>query len=124
MKAPLVPTSRPIAPGTSVLQLWERPGNSIPPNCARLILTAEKELVAFMVSVERLFGEAASRRAGKYWVEELRGLRMSPANTFPDWRFFTIAAATRLAMEVTRGHPRITKGTSDRARFDREDNSE
>jgi hypothetical protein len=114
MKAPIGLSSSSIEPEISALQFWKSPGDPIPANCARWILAAEKELVAFMVSVEGLFGEAASRRAGEYWVQELADIRVSPANISPDWRFFTIAAAKRLASEMATGHPRINPENTER----------
>jgi hypothetical protein len=114
MKAPLASAPLLIEPRPSTLRLWERHSDCVPANCARWISTAEKELAAFMVSVERLFGEAASRRAGEYWVENLAELRVSKTNTCPDWRFLTIAAAKRLASEMTTDLAQINQENAER----------
>jgi len=62
----------------------------------RLLASAERELSAFVIAVDELFGAEQARQAAENWMEELERtdwLSQAPAI---DWRKVTIAAAARL----------------------------
>lgn len=61
-----------------------------------LMVSAERELGAFMTEVSELFGTEHARRAADDWLDEFEGLDTVP-ETGRDFRAITIAAAVRLA---------------------------
>jgi C4-dicarboxylate-specific signal transduction histidine kinase len=57
-------------------------------------------LAAFLSAVHHLFGPEASQQAAGYWMELLEEMEWFSSSTAPDWRSFTIAAASRLASSM------------------------
>ena len=73
--------------------------------------SAERELSAFLLSIQRLRGDEAARLAAEYWIESLEQLDAAAGLEF-DWRKITIAAASRLAKETI--FPRRAQNQGDR----------
>jgi hypothetical protein len=69
---------------------------------ARLLATAERELSAFIVAVNKLFGAEAARHAAEDWIEEFAWTDWPCENPLTDCRRVTIVAATGLANRVKR----------------------
>jgi hypothetical protein len=63
------------------------------------ISLAERELSAFILSIQRVRGSGVAEVAGSYWIEALERLDAAVDPQF-DWRKITIAAASRLASET------------------------
>ena len=73
----------------------------VPPvDSAVLIVSAERELGAFMKAVTASFGPKEARLAAEDWLEELDSSKELPGLTAYDWRLLTISAASRLAMRL------------------------
>jgi signal transduction histidine kinase len=65
--------------------------------CAELFDAAEREMAAFVSSVDQLFDHDMTQQAADYWIEVLETLNPFLDKTRPNWRQVTIAAAARLA---------------------------
>jgi hypothetical protein len=63
---------------------------------AELLVSAERELSAFVTAVNQLFDAKQGRKAAKNWIEELERMRWPRGAPVIDWRKVTIAAAARL----------------------------
>jgi len=59
---------------------------------------AEKELSAFIKSVQKLFGAEQARQSALHWIEELELMDWPSGESIPDWRQATVAASARLAL--------------------------
>ena len=70
---------------------------------AELLPGAEKELAAFALAVEELYGRAQARQSIEDWMAELKLMDWPGADETPDWRRLTIAAANRLTLRAQ--HP-------------------
>jgi hypothetical protein len=68
-------------------------GNSI---CAELMVSAERELPAFVGAVAELFGPEQATLAAKDWLQQLGVMAVLPASP-REWRVLSIEASTRLA---------------------------
>jgi len=68
---------------------------------AGFLSDAEKELRAFARAVQELFGSGQIRQSIEDWIEELESMDWRCAESVPDWRGITIAAAVRLASRIT-----------------------
>ena len=60
------------------------------------LASAERELSAFVMAVNQLFGAGQGRKAAKNWIEELVRTDWPSGASVIDWRKVTIAAAARL----------------------------
>lgn len=66
--------------------------------CARQIAAAARELGAFVMAVENLYGEEAASYAADQWVALAESsVELPLVNGFPSWRHITISAASHLA---------------------------
>jgi hypothetical protein len=63
---------------------------------AQLLVSAERELSAFVTAVNQLFGAEQGRKATKNWIEELEETDWPSGASVIDWRKVTIAAAATL----------------------------
>ena len=63
---------------------------------AQLLASAERELSAFVIAVDELFGAERARQASENWMEELEQADWLIQAPVIDWRKVTIAAAARL----------------------------
>ena len=61
---------------------------------------AERELSAFLSAVTELYGPEQAEASAEDWLRELMASNGLPAST-REWRALTIAAAARLASQVT-----------------------
>jgi hypothetical protein len=68
-----------------------------------LLIGAEKEMAAFVIAVNKLFGCEPARQAVEYWMEQLFSCDWSCDEINPNWRHLTIAASARLADSLTIG---------------------
>jgi len=66
---------------------------------AKFIVTAERELSAFLAAIRQEFTAEAAYRAGEYWMDAFKRADFTCRQTLPDWRKITIAAASRMAIE-------------------------
>ena len=67
---------------------------------AELLPCAEKELAAYALAVQEVFGCDESRQSIEDWMEEIEGMDWPSGDAIPDWRLLSIAAAVRLARRV------------------------
>lgn len=67
---------------------------------SELMMTAEKELVAFYQAVFRRYGVEEGRKAAEDWIEEFKAMDWPADCAFPNWRHVTIAAADCLAFRI------------------------
>jgi len=63
---------------------------------AQLLASSERELSAFVIAVDELFGAEQARQAAENWLEELERTDWLSQAPVIDWRKVTIAAAARL----------------------------
>jgi hypothetical protein len=63
----------------------------------RLQSGAEKELAAYALAVQELFGEDVASQSIEDWIEDMHAMDWPGHGASPDWRRVTIAAAARLA---------------------------
>ena len=63
---------------------------------AQLLASAERELSAFVIAVDELFGAEQARQAAENWIEELGRTDWPSEVPVIGWRRVTIAAAARL----------------------------
>ena len=73
---------------------------------AQLLASAERELSAFVMAVNPMFGAEQVRKAAKIWIEELARTDWTIGKSAIDWRKVTIAAADRL---VRRGKGQVSR---------------
>lgn len=71
-----------------------------------LCACAERELAAFALAVQALFGPEQARQAIEDWMQELESMDWPSLETVRDWRGLTVAAAVRLASRVNVLHKR------------------
>src|SRR5882757_1667820 len=71
------------------------------------LVLAEKELSAFIQTVQKLFGAEQARQSALHWIEELERMDWPSGDSIPDWRQATVVASARLAA--------VGSGNSDRA---------
>jgi hypothetical protein len=74
--------------------------NSHSPADADLMVTAERELGAFIRAVTELFGTEQARLAAQDWVDELELTDALPGPARRDWGSVTVAASARLARRL------------------------
>ncbi|MGB8916585.1 MAG: hypothetical protein WCC89_06975 [Candidatus Sulfotelmatobacter sp.] len=67
---------------------------------AELLPSAEKELAAYALAVQEVFGCDESRQSIEDWMQEIEGMDWPSESAIPDWRLLSIAAAVRLARRV------------------------
>ena len=63
---------------------------------AHHLALAERELSAFIIAVNQLFGAEQASQAGHIWIEELERTDWPSEPPVIDWRKVTIMAAGRL----------------------------
>lgn len=83
--------------------------------CADLVVTAEKELSAFLGAVRETYGSQQAELSAEDWLHELATLDSLPAST-REWRTLTYKAATRLAGRVGPQSPLTESQLSGRRR--------
>lgn len=101
---------------TSIPQLQEHSPNEAAAlvsshceQCVRQLTAAERELGAFLMAVQRLYGENAVAQATDEWIAAAAGTHLSSVDGRPNWRSITILASSNLAMERFR---QGTRGSS------------
>ena len=62
------------------------------------LVLAEKELSAFIQTVQKLFGAEQARQSALHWIEELERMDWPSGDSIPDWRQATVIASARLAL--------------------------
>ena len=67
---------------------------------AELLPGAERELAAFALAVEELFGGAQARQSIEDWMAELELMDWQKRDVVLVWRQVTVASAIRLARRV------------------------
>jgi hypothetical protein len=72
---------------------------------SELMMTAEKELVAFYQAVFRRYGLEEGRKAAEDWIEEFKAMDWPADCALPNWRHVTIAAADCLAFRIMDHYP-------------------
>ena len=72
---------------------------------SELMMTAEKELVAFYHAVFRRYGLEEGRKAAEDWIEEFKAMDWPADCALPNWRHVTIAAADCLAFRIMDHYP-------------------
>ena len=60
------------------------------------LISAEKELSAFIRAVDTLFGSEQARQSALDWIEELGRMDWPSGESIPDWRRATVSASARL----------------------------
>lgn len=70
-------------------------------NCAELMITAERELAAFLSAVTELYGTEQAEMAAEIWLDELEMTSRLPGPAIRDWRNLTVASVARLANDLT-----------------------
>lgn len=65
--------------------------------CAELFEAAEREMSAYLCSVDQLFDDGLTQQAADYWIEALETLEPIVEDVTPNWRQVTIAATAHLA---------------------------
>jgi signal transduction histidine kinase len=63
----------------------------------RSLVTAERELAAFVSAVNQLYGYELAGRAAEYWLKQLEETELRSQYIRSNWRQITIATAARLA---------------------------
>ncbi|HEV2961825.1 MAG TPA: hypothetical protein VG649_08390 [Candidatus Angelobacter sp.] len=71
------------------------------PECAHLMIMAERELAAFLGAVTELYGAEQARLSAEIWLDELESMKSLPGPASRDWRALTVAALARLANRLT-----------------------
>lgn len=69
--------------------------------CEDQLYMAERELTAFMRAVTELFGSEQARLSAEDWLDESESMDSLPRSTTRDWRAVTVAAAARLANQLS-----------------------
>lgn len=70
-------------------------------NCAELMITAERELAAFLSAVTKLYGTEQAELAAEVWLEELEMTNRLHGPAIQDWRKVSVASVARLANHLT-----------------------
>ena len=74
------------------------------------LILAEKELSAFICTVDKLFGAEQARQSALDWIEELERMDWPSRESIPDWRRATVGASARLgALLSGSGEPELGK---------------
>jgi hypothetical protein len=77
-------------------------GDAETDRCIQLVddffILAEKELSAFISTVEEFFGAEQARQSALDWIEELELMDWPSGGSIPDWRRATLGASARLAI--------------------------
>ena len=60
------------------------------------LISAEKELSAFILAVDKLFGAEQARQSALDWIDEVERMDWSSGESTPDWRRVTVRASTRI----------------------------
>jgi len=60
------------------------------------LILAEKELSAFIRTVDTLFGAEQAHQSALDWIEELERMDWPSGESIPDWRGATVGASARL----------------------------
>jgi hypothetical protein len=68
--------------------------------CSALMVTAEREFVAFTRAVTELFGPQEARLSAEDWLNEVASRDCLPGPTTREWRLVTVAALARLAIRM------------------------
>lgn len=61
-----------------------------------LLILAEKELSAFILAVDKLFGAEQAHQSALDWIEEMGSMDWPSGQSIPDWRRATVGASSRL----------------------------
>jgi hypothetical protein len=67
------------------------------------LILAEKELLAFIRAVDKLFGAKQDRQSALHWIEELERMDWPYGESIPDWRRATVAASAQLCSLLSGG---------------------
>jgi hypothetical protein len=67
----------------------------------------EKELLAFISAVDKLFGAEQAHRSALDWIEELELMGWPSGESVPDWRRATLGASARLGTLMCSGDPTL-----------------
>jgi hypothetical protein len=70
------------------------------PSCSALMVTAEKEFVAFTRAITELFGPEEATLSAEDWLNEVASRICLPGPTGREWRNVTAAALARLAIRM------------------------
>lgn len=76
-------------------------GQFLDSSCADQMYMAERELSAFICAVTQLYGSEEAKLAAEDWLDEAELMDSPPLLTSRNWRAVTIAAAARLANQIT-----------------------
>jgi len=72
------------------------------------LIPAEKELLAFISAVDKLFGAEQARQSALDWIEELELMDWPSGESVPDWRRATLSASARLGTLMSgSGEPKL-----------------
>jgi hypothetical protein len=71
------------------------------------VIPAEKELLAFISAVDKLFGPEQAHRSALDWIEELELMDWPSGESVPDWRRATLGASARLGTLMCSGDPTL-----------------
>lgn len=63
------------------------------------MMSAERELSAFLSAVAELFGPEQAALAAADWLQQFEGMKNLPTST-RDWRLMSVEASARLAIRV------------------------
>ncbi len=67
--------------------------------CYRQVAAAERQLNAFLKAVQALYGDGVADRAADDWIALAQSIQAPSVQGFPSWRYVTILASSRLAMD-------------------------
>jgi hypothetical protein len=70
------------------------------PACNGLMVTAEREFVAFTRTVTELSGPEEARLSAEDWLNEVASRDYLPGPTTREWRLVTVAALARLTIRL------------------------
>lgn len=77
------------------------------PSCAelsaRVRVSAERELAAFALAVDELYGHAEAQQSLEDWLEAMQSTDLPVTPKPADWRRVTISAAVQLARRLNAG---------------------
>ena len=80
-------------------QLSHEPYNNGNSMCTEPMISAERELAAFLTAVAELFGSEQAALAAKDWLQQLGVMTKLPASP-REWRGLSIEASASLATRV------------------------
>ncbi len=75
--------------------------------CHRQIALAEREVSAFFMTVRTTYGDDVAVRAVDDWIALAGSLQAPLFQGFPNWRYITILASSRLAMNHCGYKPQV-----------------